>query len=73
MMLFQPDYIISWDVSDQDNPTVNISKLYSDGKHIHLQIDVLGVYHDKCGVVSIQQLLNEFNRGDYSYGELRDE
>ena len=62
-MLFQPDYIIAWDLSDNDAPAVNISKLYSDGKHIHLQIDVLGVFHEKCGVVSIRQLLDEFEKG----------
>ena len=63
-MLFQPDYIIAWDLSDNDAPNVNISKLYSDGKHIHLQIDVLGVFNDKCGVVSLRQLLDNFEMGD---------
>lgn len=59
-MLFQPDYIIAWDVSDHDAPTVNISKVYASGKCIHLQIDVLGVFHENCGVVSLRQLLDEF-------------
>lgn len=64
-MLFQPDYIIAWDFSDKDAPAVGISKLYSDGKSMHLMVDVLDTFHTETGVVSVRQLVEEFERREH--------
>lgn len=61
-MLFQPDCIIAWDFSDKDCPAVGISRIYSDGKSMHLSVDVLGTFHTETGVCSIRQLVEEFER-----------
>lgn len=59
-MEFQPDYLVSWDFSDKDYPSVIISKLYSDGKSAHLSVDVLEQFQTKIGVCSLRQLISEF-------------
>lgn len=59
-MQFQTDYIISWDFSDKDCPVVNISRLRAGEKSMHLECDVLSVEHEKCGVVSLRQLIEAF-------------
>ena len=59
-MLFQTDYLIAWDFSEKGMPTVKISRLSSDKKSIHLTMDVLGVVHENCGVVSLRQIIENF-------------
>lgn len=58
MILFQDDYIISWDVSDKDYPCISISRLR--GEAGKLVCDVLGQSYATSGVVSVRQLLGEF-------------
>ena len=60
-MEFQTDFIVSWDISDKDFPCVQISRLRSDGKATRLVLDVIGNSNAKCGVVSVRQLLAEFD------------
>lgn len=62
MMQFQTDYVIAWDFSDHDAPCVTVSRLYSDKKSVHLMVDALGMSHEKCGVVSLRQLIDDFER-----------
>lgn len=61
-MLFQPDLIIAWDFSDKDFPCVGISRVYADGKSMHLNVDVLELFNTETGVCSVQQLMTEFER-----------
>ena len=61
-MLFQPDYIIAWDFSDKDCPRIGISRIYSDGKSMHLSVDVLESFTTETGVCSIRQLVEEYER-----------
>ena len=61
-MLFQPDCIIAWDFSDTDCPIVSVSRVYSDGKSVHLLMDVLDTVHTETGVCSVRQLVEEFER-----------
>lgn len=60
MMLFLDDFILSWDFSDKDCPCVNISRLRSDKKGVRLEVDVIGSSYEKCGVVSVRQLLSKY-------------
>lgn len=61
-MMFQPDIVISWDVSDKDYPVISITRLRSDGKATRLECDVLEVSHgERCGIVSVRQLLERFD------------
>ena len=57
-MKFETDYIISWDISDKDFPAICITKLLAD-KDNKLTCDVVGISHEKSGVVSLRQLLEE--------------
>lgn len=61
-MLFQPDYIIGWDFSNKDCPRVGVSRLYSDGKSMHMLVDVLELFTTETGVCSVNQLVEEFER-----------
>ena len=59
-MKFETDYIISWDISDKDYPTISVAKIDADKNN--LKIGVLGVSHEQSGVVSLRQLLDEAER-----------
>lgn len=59
-MLYQPDIIIAWDFSDKDCPAVGISRTYAKGMHVN--VDVLDVFHTETGVCSVNQLMAEFER-----------
>lgn len=61
-MMFQPDIVISWDFSEKDYPVVSISRLRSNEKATGLECDVLYTSSgDCCGVVSVRQLMEEFD------------
>jgi len=60
MMLFLDDFILSWDFSEKDCPCVTVSRLRSGGKGTRLEVDVLGSSYEKCGVVSVRQLLSKY-------------
>ena len=60
-MQFGTDYIISWDISDKDFPTIRVEKLSADKNY--LKIDMLGISHEQSGVVALRQLLEEENNG----------
>lgn len=59
-MEFQTDYIFAWDFSDKDAPVVTVSRLRAEGKH--LVCDVIGIASKDCGVVSLRQMLDEYDR-----------
>ena len=54
---FMPDFLVSWDFDDKDAPCVCISRVRRD-KH-RLTADTIGVSFEKCGVVSLRQILEE--------------
>ena len=56
-MKFGTDYIITWDISEKDCPTISVSRLEAETKN--LKIEVLGVSHEQSGVISLRQLLEE--------------
>lgn len=60
MPLFSPDYIISWDFSASDFPCVSVSKLKRDKKGGHIEAEVLGVSHKKCGCISLRQVIEDY-------------
>ena len=61
-MMYQPDYIVTWDFSKEDMPVVSISCVRSNEKATCLEMDVLGsFYGEKCGVVSVRQLIEKFD------------
>lgn len=62
MAEFKTDYIISWDFKDGDFPTVSISRLRTEEKSPHLMVDVLESFHSKCGVASLRQIVDDFDR-----------
>ncbi len=59
-MEFQTDYIFAWDFSDKDAPVVSAARLRAEGKH--LVYDVIGVVSKECGVISLRQVLDEYER-----------
>lgn len=59
-MTFQPDIIISWDISEKDNPTLIISLLEYDPKVKHIVAEVLyriDASELNAGSISINQIL----------------
>ena len=58
-MMYQTDYVISWDFTDADKPVVSFSKVYAEKETAHLMCDVLGCSYERTGVVSLRQLLSE--------------
>lgn len=59
-MTFQPDILISWDISEKDNPTIVITSLEYDSKLKHVVADVLcriDASELDSGVISINQLI----------------
>ena len=59
-MTFQPDILISWDISEKDVPTLVITSLKYDSKLKHVVADVLcriDASELNSGVISINQLI----------------
>ncbi len=54
------DFIISWDISDKDYPTISVAKMGTEKSNI--KVDVIGISHEQSGVFSLLQLLEEFER-----------
>lgn len=61
-MEFQPDYVISWDFTDHDNPTVTVSRIRAEAKTAALMIDNMDIFHSSAGVCSLRQVIEEFER-----------
>lgn len=61
-VLFNNDYLFSWDFSDKDWPTVTVSRLRVEPNSNQVTVDVLGQYIGKTGVMSLQQLLAKWDR-----------
>lgn len=61
-VLFNNDYLFSWDFSDKDWPTVTVSRLKVEPNSINITVDVIGTYVGKTGVMSLQQLLAKWDR-----------
>ena len=61
MRNFETDYLISWDFNDKDCPCVNIAVMHIDEKDgTRIVADVLGSSYNKSGVVSLRQLIADF-------------
>jgi hypothetical protein len=61
MRNFETDYLISWDFNDKDCPCVNIAVMHIDEKDgTRIVADVLGSSYNKSGVVSLRQLLADY-------------
>ena len=58
-MKFGTDYIIAWDISDEDFPIIKVMRLSGSKKNIICE--ELGTSHEQCGCVSLRQLLEKFN------------
>lgn len=56
-MNFETDYIISWDISENDFPTISVAKLKAEKNR--LIIEQLGISREQSGVISLRQLLEE--------------
>ena len=61
-VLFNNDYLFSWDFSDKDYPVVNVSRLRVESNSNQVTVDVIGTYVGKTGVMSLQQLLAKWDR-----------
>lgn len=62
MRNFEADYLISWDFNDKDCPCVNIAVMHIDEKDVtRIVADVLGSSYKKSGVVSLRQLLADYD------------
>ena len=61
MRNFETDYLISWDFNDKDCPCVNIAVMHIDEKDgTRIVADVIGSSYKKLGVVSLRQLIADF-------------
>lgn len=61
MRNFETDYLISWDFNDKDCPCVNIAVMHIDEKDgTRIVADNLGSSYNKSGVVSLRQLLADY-------------
>ena len=61
MRNFETDYLISWDFDGKDCPCVNIAVMHIDEKDgTRIVADVLGSSYNKSGVVSLRQLLADY-------------
>ena len=61
-MQFQTDYLISWDFSEKDCPALSVMRLSADEKGTKVIADVLTTMYADCGVMSLRQLLEEYDR-----------
>lgn len=61
-VLFNDDYLFSWDFSDKDCPVVNVSRLRVEPGSSNITVDVIGTYVGRVGVMSVQQLLAKWDR-----------
>ena len=74
MRNFETDYLISWDFNGKDCPYVNISVMHIDEKDgTRIVADVLGSSHKKLGVVSLRQLLADYDAKIYGQKDKFDE
>lgn len=60
LVQLQPDYLISWDFSDEDGSTIAITRIEKDEKGTQATATVLGFSRKKCGVVSLNQIISQF-------------
>lgn len=59
---FETDYLISWDFSENDLPCVIVTALHKDEKSNHIMGTVIGISHQKSGVVSLHQVLSDYEK-----------
>lgn len=59
---FETDYLISWDFSENDYPCVTVSELSKDEKSNKVIGTVLGISYRRSGVISLRQVLSEYDR-----------
>lgn len=60
LLQLQPDYLISWDFSDEDGLAISISRIEKDEKGTRAIATVLGFSHKKSGIVSLRQIIESF-------------
>ena len=70
--MYKPDYIISWDFSENDAPVIGISKLYAKEGTPHLLCDVLGTFYERSGIISLQQLITSVENLERQRAALRE-
>lgn len=74
MRNFETDYLISWDFNDKDCPCVNIAVMHIDEKDgTRIVADALGSSYKKSGVVSLRQLVADFETKKWCSKEKVDE
>ena len=61
-MEFQPDYLISWDFSDAEHPTISVSRLRAEHKSTTISVDPIDRFCSITGVCSLRQIVEEFER-----------
>lgn len=61
MRNFETDYLISWDFNGKDCPCITICVMYQDGKNGTKVVgEQIGTSYKKSGVVSLRQLIADF-------------
>lgn len=74
MRNFETDYLISWDFNGKDCPCVKIAVMHIDEKDgTRIVADVLGGSYNKSGVVSLRQLVADFETKKWCSKEKVDE
>ena len=61
MRNFETDYLISWDFNGKYSPCITICVMYQDGKNGTKVVgEQIGTSYNKSGVVSLRQLIADF-------------
>lgn len=57
-MTFEPDIVVSWDISEKDLPTITITSIEYDPKAKHLVGTIIDVIQgETCGAISVNQTM----------------
>lgn len=74
MRNFEADYLISWDFNGKDSPCITICVMYQDGKNgTKVVEEQIGTSYKKSGVVSLRQLIADFEAKRHSQKDKFDE
>ena len=74
MRNFETDYLISWDFNDKDSSCITICVIYQDGKNgTNVVGEQIGTSYKKSGVVSLRQLVADFETKKWCSKEKVDE
>ena len=74
MRNFETDYLISWDFNGKDSPCITICVMYQDGKNGTKVVgEQIGTSYKKSGVVSLRQLVADYEAKRYGQKDKFDE